>query len=188
MTRKLPGLPTPALFVIGRSISNSYSRLRCLAGLVAVAGLSLFISAAQAQAPLSVSPTTVKAGTSPTLTVTSNGFFDLSQVRASQISISNSGVSNIQVIKATPQSLTFSFFLARNAAAVERSLSITGHGLSVSLRLNVEAAEKACRSSCRPPSSCENGKCVRPPPRRCNPPCGPREFCATPEFICKPRT
>jgi hypothetical protein len=85
--------------------------------------------------------------------------------------------------------LTLSFFPARNAGPAEPSLTVTGHGVSVSMRLIVQAAEISCsRSTCPLPSRCENGKCVRPQPQRCDPPCGPREFCSRPEFVCKPRT
>src|SRR6266545_4173754 len=101
------------------------ARLRSLTGFAAIGLLCLLVSAAQAQAPLSVTPKTVKTGTSPALTVSSTGFFDLSQVSASQISIApGQGVSGLRVSNPTAQSLILSFDLASGASTGQRSLNI----------------------------------------------------------------
>src|SRR5262245_9510117 len=147
--------------------------------------LSLFLvssGAAQAQAPMSVSPQTVKGGTSPTLTVTSNGFFDLSQVKVSQIEITPpTDITNLQVSNASARSLTVSFQLGANAAAGSRALVITANDISVSMKLIVERAPVdpgLCRPTCRPPRECIDGRCVRPPrPVMCRPACRPPRIC-----------
>ena len=72
--------------------------------LIATALLTFSISLAQAQP---ITPKSVKAGTSPALTVNSSGFFDLAKVSASQVSVNpGTGVSNIRMSNATPQSAT----------------------------------------------------------------------------------
>jgi hypothetical protein len=153
--------------------------------------LVLLVSAnvAQAQAPISVSPKTVQAGTSPTLTVSTNGFFDLSAVTAEQIDITpRSGVTNLRVSNASARSLSASFTLASNATLGPRSLVIRAHGVTVSLDLLVGRAPRdpdvctpqncrpprfecqdnicvrviACVPRCRPPRVCEFGRCVLP--------------------------
>jgi hypothetical protein len=125
------------------------------------------MSIAQAQAPLSVSPNTVKPGATPvvtTLTVSSTGFFDLSQVRASQIGINpRDGISNIQVGNAAPRQMTLSFTLAGNAAAGDRSLSFTVDEVTISLKLKVVRDQPVCSPrNCAPPKTCEGGVCVAP--------------------------
>jgi hypothetical protein len=119
---------------------TAHARLRLLVGLAAIAVLALFMATAQAQAPISVSPSNVQAGTTPTLTISSNGFFDLSQVAASQIDINpRDGVTNLRVSNATARSLTLSFDLASAAAGGDRMLSINALDVTVSMKLAVAA-------------------------------------------------
>src|SRR4051812_27801242 len=75
--------------------------LLSLAGFVAAALLSVLVSAAHAQSPLSLNPTAFPAGAPAVMTITSNGFLDLSRVTASRISVSpSSGISNLQITSA----------------------------------------------------------------------------------------
>jgi hypothetical protein len=131
---------------------------------VAIAFLSLFISSAQAQAPLSVTPKTVKAGTTPALTLASNGFFDFSRVTLAQLSISpRDGISGIRVSNATPQSVILSFDLASNATGGTRFLSIDANDVTVTVKFAVEPVAQACNPrSCRSPNRCVNGVCTAP--------------------------
>lgn len=143
------------------------ARFGSLVGLAATAVLSLFISMAQAQAPLSISPNTVKPGATPVVTavtVSSTGFFDLSQIRASQIGIiPRDGISNIQVSNAAPRQMTLSFTLAGNAPAGDRSLMFTVNEVTVSLKLRVVRDLPVCSpGNCAPPKTCEGGICIAP--------------------------
>jgi hypothetical protein len=139
----------------------------------------VFFASALAQAD-PITPTTVKAGTSPTLTVNSSGFFDLSKVTSSQISISpSSGVSNLQIGTATPASATVTFNLSSKASAGVRMLVINAGDVNVSLKFTVQSASdtnKCTPANCRPPRFCnDNGVCARPPV--CNPRCSPPKQC-----------
>jgi hypothetical protein len=146
--------------------------------------LSLFLlvsaSVAQAQAPISVAPKNVRVGTSPTVTISTNGFFDLSAVTASQLDISpRTGVSNIRVSNPSARSLTVSFDLARSAAIGPRLLIVTAHDVSVSMGLVVEREPRdpslCTPANCRPPRQCQDGFCVRP--IACVPRCRPPRVC-----------
>jgi hypothetical protein len=174
------------------AIMTTHPTYRSIIVLVAAALLTLAISPAQADPPISVTPKSVMAGKSAVLTIKSNGFLDLSQVPPAQISINpGTGVSNIRFSNATPQSVTLSFDLASTAAAGERALVITADDVTISTRLVVQSAPPAAcsPSNCHPPRRCEDGSCVRPacsrenclPPRSCN------DFgvCARPE-VCSP--
>jgi hypothetical protein len=135
----------------------------------------LFASAALADP---VTPTTVTAGTSPTLTINSSGFFDLSKVTSKQISISPaSGVSNLQLSNATPASATVTFTLSSSAPAGARMLVINTGDVNVSLKFTVQANSNKCTpSNCRLPRFCdENDKCVQP--LVCNPRCHSPQVC-----------
>lgn len=177
------------------------ARLRPFVSFVAAAVLVLSFCAAQAQAPISVAPKTVKAGTSPTLTISSAGLVDLSRLRASQIDISpRDGISNIRVSDATPQRLTLSFSLAGTAAAGPLTIALKADDdLTVSLRFVVEAADiQLCSpANCRPPRACNGDVCAMPvctadncrPPRDCfNGVCRPaktcRPACRFPKPVC----
>ena len=150
---------------------------RTFVALVAAAILTLLVSQVQAQ-PLT--PTTVTTGTSPALTINSSGFFDLSQLSASQVRVSpGTDVSNIRVSNATPQSAIVTFDLASTAKAGQRMLVINGDSVTVSLKFSVEAGAPVCSpSNCRPPKICDGDTCVRPPPRLvCTPRCRPPKEC-----------
>lgn len=149
---------------------------RSFVALVATAFLALLVSPAQADP---VTPKTVKAGTSPTLTVNSSGFFDLSQVSASQISVNpGTGVSNIRIGNATPQSAAVTFDIASTATPGQRMLVIATSDVTVSMRLLVEpGVVAACTpANCHPPRECDGNACVMAacnpsncrPPRACN--------------------
>src|SRR5262245_18906807 len=112
------------------------ARLRSVVCLIATICVS---SAALAQAPLTVDPKTVKAGTTPALTLTTNGFFDLSQVSVSQIAINpRDGISGLRVSNASPRSAILSFDLAAQAPSGQRTLSIEANDVTVLIRFVVE--------------------------------------------------
>jgi hypothetical protein len=151
---------------------------RSFVALVATAFVTLLISLAQAQ---QITPKTVTAGTSPALTVNSSGFFDLSQVSASQISVSpGTGVSNIRISNATPTSATVTFDLASTAKAGQRMLVINAGDVTVSLKFQVEpGAARVCNASnCHRPRVCDGDTCVLPEPQLvCDPRCRPPREC-----------
>jgi hypothetical protein len=153
---------------------------------VLVATALLLFASALAQAD-PVTPTTVTAGTSPTLTINSSGFFDLSKVTSSQISISpSSGVSKLQIGNATPVSATVTFNLSSSASAGARMLVINTGDVNVSLKFTVQSDRNKCTpSNCRPPRFCDDDKCVRP--LVCNPRCRPPQECVKngPVNVCK---
>lgn len=152
-----------------------------------------------AQGSISVFPNIVDTGTSPAVTISASGFFDLTEVQQSQISIRPSqGVSNLKITWATAQQLKLSFTLAEDAAIGVRTLLIKNNSgetivaLDLALRLGPHICRPACPSpqtcvgnvcvGCRPP--CPEGKtCVgsvcRPPPRPpiCIPPCPSIQIC-----------
>jgi hypothetical protein len=162
---------------------------RSFVALVAIAFLTLSISLAQAQ-PLV--PNTVKAGTSSTLTVNSSGFFDLSQVSASQISVSpGTGIANIQISNATPLTATLTFDIASTATAGPRMLVINAGDVTVSIKLLVApGAAPVCNSNnCRPPRVCDGDICVLECSAvNCHPPrfCDDNGVCSLPP-VCNPR-
>lgn len=174
---------------------------------VLVAALASFPSALPtlAQGVITVSPNAVFTGTSSTVTLSASGFFDLSQVRASQIAIRPSeGVSVIQIVSATAQRLTISFRISEEAATGTRTLLITNSGgatvvaLDLALRLGLHICRPACEatqtcrenrcvgcaSPCQEPLVCRGNACVAPPeppppppPLRCTPACRPGFEC-----------
>jgi hypothetical protein len=144
---------------------------------VSVTTAFLLFASALAQAD-PVTPTTVKAGTSPTLTINSSGFFDLSKVTSSQISISpSSGVSKLQISNNTPTSATVTFNLSSSASAGARMLVINTGDVNISLKFTVESDHNKCSlDNCRPPKACQDdGKCGLPP--RCSPHCVSPQVC-----------
>ena len=153
--------------------------LRYLTSLLAAAILSLSASMVAAQTPISIDPKTVQTGTSPTITVSSSGFFDLSKVTASQVSVNpGAGISNIRVSNGTPRSMSVSLDVSAKAASGERMLSISADDVIVSVKLSVTGRRdpNVCRPPCRFPNRCEDGACVPPPPH-CNPRCVPPKIC-----------
>jgi hypothetical protein len=186
----------PARSLRKGAIMKPHVTHRSFIALVATAFLTLLISLAQAE-PLT--PKTVKAGTSPTLTVNSSGFFELSRLTASQVSVSPAtGVSNIRIGNPTAQSATVTFDLASTAPAGQRMLVINAGDVTVSIKFIVEPGVtpvctarnclpprvcdgNACvlpacgPANCRPPRFCDDGICIRPP--ICNPRCTPPKRC-----------
>jgi hypothetical protein len=163
---------------------TKHERYRSLVGLTASALLVLLMSMTAAQQPpIGVSPRDVKPGTSPTLTISSSGFLDLSQVSASQVGIEPSdGVSNLRVGNASPQSLSLSFDLAASAAPGARALSISVNDVTVSVRVLVDDPQ-VCRPACSPPRPvCDDGICVRLP-HACMPRCVSPKVCD--DGVCK---
>ena len=139
-------------------------RRQSFVALVTTALLIIVTMLAQADP---ITPSTVTAGTSPALTVNSSGFFDLSKVTSSQISISpSSGVSKLQIGNNTATSATVTFDLASTAKAGSRMLAINAGAVNVSLKFTVASAQntnKCTPQNCRPPRSCDDkGLCTRP--------------------------
>ena len=185
---------------------------KSIAASAAIAFLCFVAAGAHAQAPISINPKTVKTGTSPALTIGSNGFLDLSRVGTSQMGVSpGDGVSGLRVSNPSPQSLVLSFDLASTASIGQRSLNISLDDVTVSLKFTVErgpppaCSPRNCRapstcvsgvctppacspSNCRPPRQCEDGVCVRAPPSRtCHPACRqPTPFCEDGQCVANP--
>jgi hypothetical protein len=169
---------------------TTYARRQSLIALIATAFLTFSISLAQAQP---ITPKSVKAGTSPALTVNSSGFFDLSKVSASQVSVSpGTAVSNIRLSNATPQSATVTFDLASTASAGQRMLVINAGDVTVSIKFVVEpGVTPVCTAkNCLPPRVCDGNACVLPAcgPANCRPPrfCDENGVCMR-EAVCNPR-
>jgi hypothetical protein len=130
----------------------------------------------EAQATISVTPDTVDTGSSPSVTLNSAGFFDLSQVTASQIGLRpGDGVSNIQIVSQTAQHLTLSFQLADAATPGVRTLFINnGSGATlVALDLTLRLGANVCIPACGPSQICMSNRCEDrpPPPVSCSPKC-----------------
>ncbi len=112
---------------------------RWLVGLLAI--LCLLNSTASAQQEgkvgINISPPSVTAGTSPTITITSSGGFDFSNVGVEQVSISpGNDIFNMNISAATPTNLTLSFDLA-GCQAVNRTLTIRANNVSLSAPFGV---------------------------------------------------
>jgi hypothetical protein len=151
------------------------------------------------QGTISLSPIAVDTGTSARVTITASGFFDLGEVRESQISIRPSqGVSNIDIAGATAQRLVLTFDLSEDASIGTRTLLIRNNAGATVVALDLvfnrgphicwPACESplrcvnnvcvGCRPPCRDDLVCRGNVCVRPPPPVCNPPCRePFFFC-----------
>jgi hypothetical protein len=83
-------------------------------------------------APLiTVSPSSVTAGTSPTLTVASTGCMSLAGVGSGQVNITPvTGISSLNVTNATTTQLNVSFTLASNATTGAHTLTVAGASTS----------------------------------------------------------
>jgi hypothetical protein len=139
----------------------------------------------QVQGSITVAPNVVDTGTSPRVTISASGFFDLSEVTESQISIRPSqGVSQLQITGATAQHLTLSFDLAADASIGTRTLLIRNNdgATVVALDLVFRLGSHICRPPCELPFRCSANVCVGPPPPppppQCRPPCRPGFFCS----------
>jgi hypothetical protein len=127
---------------------------------------------------LELSPTVVKTGESSKVVIKSGGFFDLSEIRQSQIGIRpNEGISDLRIVDATAQSLDLSFKIANTASAGIRTLFIknTSGATVVALNLTLRLGLGICKPLCQAPNICRDNVCVPPPPppRECKPPCDP---------------
>jgi hypothetical protein len=151
------------------------------------------------QGTISVTPTAVDTGTTARVTITASGFFDLGDVRESQIGFRPSqGVSDIQIAGATAQRLVLTFDLSEDASTGTRTLLIRNNAGAtvVALDLVFNRGSHICRPACESPLRCVNNVCVgcRPPCRDdlvCRgsvcvrpqpPPCDPP--CRSPPFFC----
>ncbi len=144
--------------------------LRAAFGLAVILGWAPSASIGQTVCPAaSVSPTTAAAGTSPTLTVTTNGTVDLGNVTTKQFGIKPSAfASNYKIISQFAQELTFSMDIARSAQPGLWTLFVndaSGHEV-VALNFNITAAAPPPPRTCNPPCAatlvCSNGECVEP--------------------------
>jgi hypothetical protein len=124
---------------------------------------SLFCLSANAD-PISISPREIKAGTSPTLTITSSpSFINLAQLNAPQLAISPAtDVTNFRIVSAAADQLTLSFDLARTAVG-NRTLNIKlSDDVVVTINLVLDRDPLICSPACVAPRSCENGRCQLP--------------------------
>lgn len=141
------------------------SAVRSLTGLIAIPTLSLFLSAAQAQ-PISITPSTVQAGTSTSLIVTSSALFiNLAQVTIKQLAITPAqGVSNLSISNASAQNMVVSFTLAKDAANGRRTLDLNiTDDVTVSVRFSVAGGTTSpavCKPPCPEDGFCVGGKCI----------------------------
>jgi len=150
-----------------------------LLSLFLLVGQAVTASSQPAGGSISLSPTAVETGTSPTLTLTTSGFFDLSEVRPSQVGIRpNQGVSNLKIVSATAQRMVLSFDLSGDASPGTRTLFIKDQrgGTAVALDLVVKRGPNICRPECVPPQVCTNNVC-KLPPNVCDPACTSGQVC-----------
>jgi hypothetical protein len=142
------------------------TNVRSLACLVAIAALSLssLFSAAAAQ-PIGITPSTVHAGSSATLSVSSSAFFiNLTQVSIKQLSFSPAqGISNLQISSAAPERMIITFNVAKDASGGPRTLNFNlTEDVTVSVRFSVAGGTVpgACTPACPPDAVCISGKCL----------------------------
>jgi hypothetical protein len=133
------------------------------------------------QGMISVTPNTVDTGATSTVTITTSGFFDLSQVTVSQIQLRPAdGISNFAITEQSAQHLALSFDVADTAAPGTRTLSISNSsgGPSVALDLTLKLGANVCIPNCVSPAVCQNNQCVtHVPPPQCNPACEGESSC-----------
>lgn len=114
---------------------------------------------------ISIAPARVLRSTSPTLSVTSSGCFDLSAVSVSQITITPSdGISNIAWNVTSASTATLSFAVADDAPVGSRNLVLTGSGGSVMAGFTVAQKIIVVFPPCSPGQKCcefRNGRCAR---------------------------
>jgi len=145
-----------------------------------------------AQGTISVTPTTVDTGATSTVTITTSGFFDLSQVKPSQIQLRPADdVSNFTITEQSAQHLVLSFDVADIAAPGTRTLSISNSsgGPSVALDLTLKLGPNVCNPSCVAPAYCQSNQCVtNTPPAQCNPACEGSSTCKNGQCVddCNP--
>jgi hypothetical protein len=114
--------------------------------------------------------------------IAASGFFDLGEIKESQISLRpGDGVSKLTIVWATAQQLKLSFALAADAAPGVRTLLIKNDAGAtvVALDILLRTGPTICRPACQPPLTCQSNVCVG-----CDPPCGEGERCVG--TICRP--
>ncbi|MFY9655008.1 MAG: hypothetical protein WAK01_00260 [Methylocystis sp.] len=117
----------------------------------------------RAQLGLSVTPNTVDAGATATLTISAPGTFDLSVVKESQIGVRpGDDVINLKILEQSAQHLKISFDLADTAPQAIRTLFINNDAGAtvVALDLNVNVPGNICVPPCTAPNVCSNNTCV----------------------------
>ena len=136
------------------------------------------------QGTISISPDTVESGGSASVTFTTSGFFDLSQVKIGQIGIRpDDDISNLKIERQSAQHLTLSFQIAGTAAQGIRTLFITNSqgDTVVALDLTVNVGPNVCNPQCASPNVCRSNVCVPPSGpihvRQCVPDCGDDTHC-----------
>lgn len=141
-------------------------------------------------AVVSATPNSFSAGTSPAVTLNTNGTIDLSIVTSAQLGMRpNTGISNIKITQQSAQTLTFSADIASSATPGVRTLFVNdpnGHEV-VALDVTIKAfvppppPPPVCTPPCDPETQvCEAGRCVARAPPTCTPRCRPPAVC-TPE-------
>jgi hypothetical protein len=113
-------------------------------------------------AAASVSPFSVAAGTSPTMTLITNGTIDLGNVTTQQFGIKpNLGISNIKIIAQFAQELQFSMDIPSSATPGLWTLFVndaSGHEV-VALDVDITPSKGTPPPKCTP-ENCPGGKCV----------------------------
>ena len=151
------------------------------AGLFALALLSL-AGAAQAQPPLVIEPKVLENESTVTITVTSNGAFDLSGITRQKIGFRQFFQDRFEQsvlfpakVDATASRLTVTANIPNRRQQGEQLMNIDFGDMIVSLKFTL-APPFVC-PNCRPPGACVNKVCVFPPPSKCNPRCRPPRIC-----------
>jgi hypothetical protein len=117
-------------------------------------------------AAASVSPASVAAGTSPSMTLITNGTIDLGNVTTQQFGIRpTEGISDYKITAQSAQGLQFSMDIVSSATTGPRTLFVndaSGHEV-VALDVNITPSSPVCIPACQIGTSCTSGGC------RCNP-------------------
>jgi hypothetical protein len=110
----------------------------------------------------SVSPNSVAAGVSPTMTLSTNGTIDLGNVTTQQFWMKPTvGTSNYKIIAQSAQELRFSMDIASSATPDLRTLFVNdASGHEVALDVNITSPVPKCTSHCKPGDVCTSGVCT----------------------------
>ncbi len=149
--------------------------LRCLCFLM----LALFSlpAAAQVKRPLAIEPKVIEnVSETVTVTVTSNGAFDLSGITRQKVRFrmffqeifDNGDVGVGEIVRATKRSLTMTLRIFKRDAQGERLMNIDFGDMIVSLKFTL-LPPFVC-PNCGPPGKCVNKVCVFPK-STCSPAC-----------------
>jgi hypothetical protein len=137
------------------------------------------------QGVISISPDTVDSGGPASVTFSTSGFFDLSQIRIAQIGIRpGNDITNLKIERQTAQHLTLSFQVAGSAATGVRTLFITNSqdDTVVALDLTINLGANVCNPACTGSQVCRNNVCVAQGGggggiHQCSPACGEDTHC-----------